>query len=79
MYRGPSPISDYQRREDLNVVPDLLGLAASEGSAFLTFNASIERGDGEIPRTDRTRRSLHHPIAHSLLALRFLWKKTPHA
>jgi len=46
-------MSDYQRREDLALVPDLLGLAATEGRAFLTFNNSIERGDGEIPRKYR--------------------------
>jgi len=46
-------MSHYQRREDLAFVPDLLGLAAPEGRAFLTFNNSIERGDGEIPRKYR--------------------------
>lgn len=43
-------MSHYQRREDLTLVPNLLGLAAAEGRAFLTFNNSIEREDGEIPR-----------------------------
>jgi AhpD family alkylhydroperoxidase len=46
-------MSQYQRREDLAFIPDLLGLAAPEGRAFLTFNNSIERGDGEIPRKYR--------------------------
>jgi len=46
-------MSQYQRREDLTIIPDLLGLAAPEGSAFLTFNHVVERGDGEIPRKYR--------------------------
>jgi len=46
-------MSQYQRREDLGLVPDLLGLAAPEGRAFLSFNHSVERGDGEIPRKYR--------------------------
>jgi len=46
-------MSRYQRREDLAIVPDLLGLAATEGRAFLTFNNAVERSDGEIPRKYR--------------------------
>jgi AhpD family alkylhydroperoxidase len=53
MQRGAFSMSHYQRREDLTLVPDLLGLAATEGRAFLTFNNSIERDDGEIPRKYR--------------------------
>ena len=46
-------MSHYQRREDLAFARDLLGLAATEGRAFQTFNNSIERDDGEIPRKYR--------------------------
>ena len=46
-------MSQYQRREDLTAVPELLGLAATEGRAFLAFNQSVERGDGVIPRKYR--------------------------
>ena len=53
MHGGPFPMSHYQQHEDLALVPDLLGLAATEGRAFLTFNHSIERADGEIPRKYR--------------------------
>jgi hypothetical protein len=34
-------MSQYQRREDLTGIPDLLGLAAKEGSAFMAFHHSI--------------------------------------
>ena len=46
-------MSQYQRREDLTGIPDLLGLAAKEGSAFMAFHHSIEREDGIIPRKYR--------------------------
>src|SRR5712691_7209182 len=46
-------MSRYQRREDLAIVPDLLGLAATEGRAVLSFNNAVERSDGEIPRKYR--------------------------
>ena len=46
-------MSQYQRREDLTAVPELLGLAAPEGRAFLAFNQSVEREDGVIPRKYR--------------------------
>lgn len=46
-------MSQYQRREDLTAVPELLGLAATEGRAFLAFNQSVERDDGVIPRKYR--------------------------
>ncbi len=46
-------MSQYQRREDLTAVPELLGLAAIEGRAFLAFNQSVEREDGVIPRKYR--------------------------
>ena len=46
-------MSQYQRREDLTIVPDLLGLAAKEGSAFMAFHHSMEREDGIIPRKYR--------------------------
>lgn len=46
-------MSQYQRREDLTAVPELLGLAATEGRAFLAFNQSVEREDGVIPRKYR--------------------------
>jgi AhpD family alkylhydroperoxidase len=46
-------MSHYQRREDLSAVPDLIGLAAVEGRAFLAFNHSVEREDGVIPRKYR--------------------------
>lgn len=46
-------MSDYQRREDLNAVPDLIGLAATEGRAFVAFNHAVEREDGVIPRKYR--------------------------
>ena len=46
-------MSQYQRREDLTGIPDLVGLAAKEGSAFMAFHHSIEREDGIIPRKYR--------------------------
>jgi AhpD family alkylhydroperoxidase len=46
-------MSQYQRREDLTIVPDLMGLAAKEGSAFMAFHNSMEREDGIIPRKYR--------------------------
>ena len=46
-------MSQYQRSEDLTAVPELLGLAATEGRAFLAFNQSVEREDGVIPRKYR--------------------------
>ena len=46
-------MSQYQRREDLTGIPDLLGLAAKEGSAFIAFHHSMERDDGIIPRKFR--------------------------
>src|SRR5882757_6271407 len=46
-------MSQYQRREDLTGIPDLLGLAAKEGSAFMAFHHSMEREDGIIPRKYR--------------------------
>ena len=46
-------MSQYQRREDLTIIPDLLGLAATEGSAFMAFHNSMEREDGVIPRKYR--------------------------
>ena len=46
-------MTDYQRREDLTAVPDLLGLADLEGRAFLMFNHAVEREDGVIPRKYR--------------------------
>lgn len=46
-------MSQYQRSEDLTAVPELLGLAATEGRAFLAFNQSVERDDGVIPRKYR--------------------------
>ena len=46
-------MSQYQRREDLTIVPDLLGLAIKEGSAFMAFHHSMEREDGIIPRKYR--------------------------
>ena len=46
-------MSQYQRREDLTIIPDLLGLAVAEGSAFLAFHHSMEREDGVIPRKYR--------------------------
>jgi AhpD family alkylhydroperoxidase len=46
-------MSQYQRREDLTIIPDLLGLAATEGSAFMAFHYSMERDDGVIPRKYR--------------------------
>ena len=46
-------MSEYQRREDLTIIPDLLGLATAEGSAFMAFHHSMEREDGVIPRKYR--------------------------
>src|SRR5260221_8483692 len=46
-------MSHYQRRDDLTLVPDLVGLAATEGRAFLAFNHAVEREDGVIPRKYR--------------------------
>ena len=46
-------MSQYQRREDLTIIPDLLGLAAPEGSAFMAFHHSMEREDGVISRKYR--------------------------
>ena len=46
-------MSHYQRRDDLTLVPDLVGLAAIEGRAFLAFNHAVEREDGVIPRKYR--------------------------
>ena len=47
-------MSQYQRREDLTIIPDLMGLAAKEGSAFMAaFHKSMEREDGLIPRKYR--------------------------
>jgi AhpD family alkylhydroperoxidase len=46
-------MSQYQRREDLTIVPDLMDLAAKEGSAFMAFHHSMEREDGLIPRKYR--------------------------
>ena len=46
-------MSQYQRREDLTGIPDLLGLAAKEGRAFMAFHHSMEREDGIIPRKYR--------------------------
>jgi AhpD family alkylhydroperoxidase len=46
-------MSQYQRREDLTIIPDLLGLAAKEGGAFMAFHHSTEREDGVIPRKYR--------------------------
>jgi len=41
-------MSQYQRREDLTGIPDLVGLAAKEGSAFMAFHHSMEREDGSF-------------------------------
>ena len=57
-------MSHYQGREDLALVPDLLGLATTEGRAFLAFNHSIERDDVA------TAVKAGGTLAHSLLALR---------
>lgn len=46
-------MSDYQRHDDLILVPELVGLAATEGRAFLAFNHAVEREDGVIPRKYR--------------------------
>jgi AhpD family alkylhydroperoxidase len=46
-------MSQYQRREDLTIIPELLGLATSEGQAFMAFHRSMEREDGAIPRKYR--------------------------
>jgi AhpD family alkylhydroperoxidase len=46
-------MSHYQRREDLTLVLDHVGLAATEGRAFLAFNHAVEREDGVIPRKYR--------------------------
>lgn len=46
-------MSHYQRREDLNAVSDLIGLAAVEGRAFVAFNHAVEREVGVIPRKYR--------------------------
>ena len=46
-------MSQYQSREDLTIIPDLMGLAAKEGSAFMAFHHSMEREDGVIPRKYR--------------------------
>ena len=46
-------MSQYQRREDLTIIPDLLGLAPAEGAAFMAFHHSMEREDGVIPRKYR--------------------------
>jgi len=46
-------MSQYQRREDLTIIPELLGLAAREGDAFMAFHHSMEREDGVIPRKYR--------------------------
>lgn len=46
-------MSQYQRREDLTIIPDLLGLAATEGGAFMAFHHAMEREDGIIPRKYR--------------------------
>ena len=46
-------MSQYQRREDLTIIPDLLGLAPTEGNAFMAFHHSMEREDGAIPRKYR--------------------------
>ena len=35
------------------MIPDLLGLAAQEGRAFMAFHHSMEREDGAIPRKYR--------------------------
>ncbi|MDI1265914.1 MAG: carboxymuconolactone decarboxylase family protein [bacterium] len=46
-------MSQYQRREDLTIVPELLGLSPQEGNAFMAFHNSMEREDGLIPRKYR--------------------------
>jgi len=46
-------MSQYQRREDLTIIPELLGLATKEGQAFMAFHHSMEREDGVIPRKYR--------------------------
>ena len=59
-------MSQYQRREDLTIIPDLLGLAACGGECVHgvpSFDgARGRRHSPEIPRTDRARRRLHHPV-----------------
>jgi len=46
-------MNEYQRRDDLTIIPDLLGLAATEGRAFMAFHHSMEREDGVVPRKYR--------------------------
>jgi hypothetical protein len=49
-------VANYQNRDDLQKIPEVLALAAPEGNSFMAFNHAAERGDGAL--------------AHALLALR---------
>jgi len=42
-------MTDYQRPEDIQSVPQLVALAPTEAKAFLAFNHACARADGLIP------------------------------
>ena len=42
-------MSDYQKPEDIQSVPQLVALAPTEAKAFLAFNHACARQDGAIP------------------------------
>ena len=42
-------MSDYQKPEDIQSVPQLVALAPTEAKAFLAFNHACARQDGVIP------------------------------
>lgn len=46
-------MTHYQKPQDLLTVPHFASLAPTEAKAFLAFNHTCERDDGEIPRKYR--------------------------
>lgn len=46
-------MSDFQKPDDLALVPTLMALAPAEAEAFLGLHHSAERADGSIPRKYR--------------------------
>ena len=46
-------MSDYQSRDDLRRVPELLALAPIEGAAFMQFDHAARRTDGTLPPKTR--------------------------
>lgn len=50
---GIEIMSNYQSPQDLNSGPDLLGLAPTEGKAWLAFDHAAKRVDGLLPPKTR--------------------------